>query len=54
MRSWWGDEGGVTSIEYALIASLIAVVIVVTLQAVGTDVFGLYNKLADGMNGAGM
>ena len=31
------DESGATAIEYGLIAALIAVVLVTTLQAVGTE-----------------
>lgn len=41
------DEAGVTSIEYALIGSLIAVVIVVSVTNVGSAVSGLYQRVAD-------
>lgn len=40
-------ESGVTSIEYALIGSLIAVVIVVSVANVGAAVQGLYEFVAD-------
>ena len=40
------DTRGATAIEYALIASLIAVVIAVAVGAVGTDVKGLFNSVA--------
>lgn len=38
-------ERGVTSIEYALIASLIAVVIVVAISSVGANLGVLYNQI---------
>lgn len=37
---------GATSIEYALIASLISIMIVVTAAAVGVKVTALYDKVA--------
>ena len=40
------DTNGATAIEYALIASLIAVVIAVAVGTVGTDVKGLFNSVA--------
>lgn len=39
------DGRGVTSIEYGLIASLIAVVIIVALQNTKQSVVGTYNKV---------
>ncbi len=41
------NESGVTSIEYALIGSLIAVVILVSVTNVGSAVSGLYQRVAD-------
>ena len=41
------DEAGVTSIEYALIGSFIAVLIVVSVGNVGTAVQGLYELVAE-------
>jgi len=40
------DESGVTAIEYALIASLIAVFIIVAVQAVGTKVSTVFNEVS--------
>ncbi|MGH7046265.1 MAG: Flp family type IVb pilin [Stellaceae bacterium] len=40
-----GDETGVTAIEYALIAGLVAVVIVGAVTALGTSVSGLYSTV---------
>jgi len=39
------QERAVTSIEYALIASLIAVVIVVAISSVGANLGVLYNQI---------
>jgi pilus assembly protein Flp/PilA len=41
------DEEGVTAIEYALIASLIAVVIILAVSEVGRDVNNTFNKVAN-------
>ena len=41
-------EGGATAIEYALMASLIAVVIVVAVTLVGTSVNSLFLSVANG------
>jgi pilus assembly protein Flp/PilA len=40
------DESGVTAIEYALIASLIAVAAVAVIGTVGTNVSGTFSKVA--------
>ncbi len=40
------DEEGVTAIEYGLIAALIAVVIIVGVSAVGTNLNALFNYIA--------
>jgi pilus assembly protein Flp/PilA len=40
------DQLGVTAIEYGLIASLIAVVIIVAVQLVGTDLTAVFNAIA--------
>ena len=47
LRELWRSEAGVTALEYALIASLIAVVIVTSLIAVSNGVGGLYQRVAD-------
>jgi pilus assembly protein Flp/PilA len=39
-------EDGVTAIEYALVASLIAIVILGTITLLGTNVKGLYDTIA--------
>lgn len=47
--SFLADELGTTSIEYASMASLIAVAILGTLVALGATVFGLYAYLEGNM-----
>lgn len=46
-------EGGATAIEYALIASLIAVVIVVGAQRLGENISGKFNEIASTVDEAG-
>lgn len=41
------DEEGVTAIEYALIAALIAVVIILAVTAAGQQVQAVFQKVAD-------
>jgi pilus assembly protein Flp/PilA len=45
------DEQGVTSIEYALIAALIAIVIVVALNFVGNQLENTYDTVASRLQG---
>jgi pilus assembly protein Flp/PilA len=40
------DDDGVSAIEYALLASLIAVVIIGAVTTVGTTLQGLFNNVA--------
>ena len=40
------DEEGVTAIEYGLLASLIAVAIIVAAQLVGTNLAAVFNYIA--------
>lgn len=44
------DEEGVTAIEYALIASLIAVVIIVAVRTVGQDVNNTFQAIANALS----
>ena len=43
----YNEEQGVTSIEYALIGSLIAVVIVIAVSATGRAVLALFQSVVD-------
>jgi pilus assembly protein Flp/PilA len=45
VRNFLSDESGVTAIEYALIASLIAVFIIVAVQLVGSNVSTVFNEI---------
>lgn len=47
----FGDEDGVTAIEYALIASLIFLVIVAAVSFTGTSLELLYKDVADKVAG---
>jgi pilus assembly protein Flp/PilA len=40
------DESGVTAIEYALVAALIAVAAIVAMTALGTSISGTFNMIA--------
>jgi pilus assembly protein Flp/PilA len=42
------DERGATSIEYALIASLISIVILTAAQQIGTGLNNIFNSVASG------
>jgi pilus assembly protein Flp/PilA len=46
IKNFAADESGVTAIEYALIASLIAVFIIVAVQQVGTQVSTVFNDVS--------
>ncbi|MBO3034420.1 Flp family type IVb pilin [Burkholderia pseudomallei] len=43
---WLRDESAVSAIEYALIASLIAIVIIGTVQVVGTNLQSVFSTVA--------
>lgn len=45
------DEEGVTAIEYALIASLIAVVIITAVRLTGTEVNQTFQAICSALNG---
>ncbi|MGW8256731.1 MAG: Flp family type IVb pilin [Thermoguttaceae bacterium] len=42
----WKKEEGVTAIEYGLLASLIAVVIIAAVTAVGQALINIFNTIA--------
>jgi pilus assembly protein Flp/PilA len=46
------NEQGVTSIEYALLGSLIAMIIVAAVQTVGINVCALYDSVVTAFGGA--
>ena len=50
VKSFLADENGATVIEYALIASGVALAIATAVQALGTKVTGLYTSVSNAMN----
>jgi pilus assembly protein Flp/PilA len=46
------DESGVTAIEYALIAALIAVIIVTSVTSVGSELNTLYQRVQSAVSQA--
>jgi pilus assembly protein Flp/PilA len=49
LRRFLGDDSGATAIEYAIIASGIAVAIASTIVSLGSSVQGLYGNVATAM-----
>lgn len=47
LRPFFKDERGASSVEYALVAGFIAVVIVAALVATGFNLNGLYGRVKD-------
>ena len=47
ITEFWQEDEAVSSIEYALLASLIAVVCVVSITAVGTNTMLLYTHVCN-------
>jgi pilus assembly protein Flp/PilA len=45
------DEEGVTAIEYGLIAALIAVVIIASVKAVGTNLQAVFTAISTALSG---
>lgn len=52
-RTLYGDESGVTAIEYGLIAGAIAVAIIVAVIALGEDIAEMFEQTSAAMNEAG-
>lgn len=49
MKQFLNDEEGVTAIEYGLIAALIAVVILTTVQSIGTALDGKFTTILNAL-----
>jgi len=47
IKNFIQEEDGVTAIEYALIAALVAGVIITAVTLLGTNVSGVFTKLAN-------
>ncbi len=56
-KAFFADEGGAAALEYGLLAALIAAVIAVAVQGIGTDLNRVFNdirtKLITTGNGGG-
>ena len=52
IRSFFQDEEGVTAIEYGLIAALIAVVIIASVDSVGDQLVIIFGKIATALGAA--
>ena len=52
LRKLLRDEEGVTAIEYALIASLIAIAVIVTVTQVGNQLNIVFNKVCNAVKGS--
>lgn len=46
VKRFWNEEEGVTAIEYGLIAALIAVVIIASVELVGTGLDKVFSDIA--------
>ncbi len=44
------DESGATAIEYGLIATMISIVVIATLNAVGSGLNTVFNQIASNLN----
>lgn len=47
LLNFWNDEDGATAIEYGLIAGLVAIGIITALGALGTNLSGMFDFIAD-------
>ena len=52
IRRFLRDEGGATAIEYAFLASLVAIAILIALQALGTTLSSTFQEVSTKMNNA--
>ena len=53
LKSFAKNESGATAIEYGLIAAGIAVAIIAAVNAVGTDLPGLFGRVSTKLKAAG-
>ena len=52
LKRLYREEEGVTAIEYGLIAALVAVVLIVALQALGLSLVAIFDAIAAALGGA--
>jgi pilus assembly protein Flp/PilA len=53
MKRFWNDESGATAVEYGLMVALIAVVIIVSVALLGTNLNNKFNTVANSVGAAG-
>jgi pilus assembly protein Flp/PilA len=53
MKRFWNDESGATAVEYGLMVALIAVVIIVAVGLLGTNLNTKFKEVADKVGTAG-
>ena len=53
-RAWRSADRGATAVEYSLIASLVAVVIVISVTAFGTQVLAVFELMPDALVALGI
>jgi pilus assembly protein Flp/PilA len=49
VRNFFKDESGASAVEYGLLVSLIAVVIITAVTSLGTNISGKFNQAATAM-----
>ena len=49
IKKFFGDESGATAIEYALIAALIAVAIILSVTLIGTQLQNTFNEVSSNL-----
>jgi pilus assembly protein Flp/PilA len=49
IRNFFKDESGASAVEYGLLVSLIAVVIITAVTSLGTNISGKFNQAANAM-----
>ena len=47
VKNFWNDEEGATAIEYGLLVALIALVIIIAVTAVGTQLNTVFQTIAN-------
>jgi pilus assembly protein Flp/PilA len=52
MRKLWNDESGATAVEYGLMVALIAVVIILAVTTLGTNLRDKFETVGEAVGGA--
>jgi len=51
LKSFWQDDSGATSIEYAVIGAVISIAVIGTLQMINTSLAGFFSLVANSFPG---